>query len=80
MKTVTEIEIFGWVGTAMILLAYILSNFGVLNSASLVYQVLNIVGAFAIVYHSFIKRDFQPMVLNIIWALVAVLAVVKVLF
>ncbi len=46
MKTITEIEIFGWVET---------------------------------VYHSFTKRDFQPMVLNIIWGLVAVLAVVKIL-
>lgn len=77
MKTITEIEIFGWVGTVMILSAYVLLNFGVLNSASLVYQILNVVGAFAIVYHSFTKRDFQPMVLNIIWALVAVLAVVR---
>lgn len=79
MQIKTEIEIFGWIGAVLILLAYALSNFGVLSPASFTYQALNILGAGAIVYHSLIRKDYQPAVLNIIWALVAVLAVVKIL-
>lgn len=79
MKIITEIEIFGWLGTIMILLAYALSNFGILSPNNFSYQILNILGALAIVYHSLTKKDYQPVVLNTIWALVAVLAIVKLL-
>lgn len=77
MKIVTEIEILGWIGAIMILLAYALSNFNLLTPDNLAYQSLNILGALAIVYHSLTKKDYQPAVLNIIWALVAVLVILK---
>ena len=76
MKIITEIEILGWIGAMLILSAYALSNFGILSPASFVYQILNILGALAIVYHSLTKKDYQPAMLNIIWALVAVIKLV----
>ncbi len=78
MKIITEIEILGWIGAVMILVAYALSNFGILGPTDFVYQILNIFGALAIVYHSLTKKDYQPVVLNIIWAMVAVLAILKI--
>jgi len=72
-------EVIGWVGVLCVLAAYILLNFEVFVASSMLYQVLNIVGGFGIMYSSFLKKNFQPVVLNAIWTLVAMIAVFKIL-
>ncbi|HDZ54842.1 MAG TPA: hypothetical protein ENI19_00555 [Candidatus Nealsonbacteria bacterium] len=73
------IEIFGWYGAAAIVGAYALVSFSVLESTDLVFQLLNITGAIGIVVVSFYKRAYQPGALNIIWALIALVAILKIL-
>ena len=63
------VQSLGWYGVMAILLAYGLLNFHVLGADSLWYHVLNLTGAVAIALEAWTKRDRQPMVLNIIWAL-----------
>lgn len=70
-------EFIGWAGVLSILCAYALLSFGVLDAVSLLYQVLNIVGALGVVYSSFYKKNFQPVVLNIMWALIGVVSIIK---
>lgn len=72
------IEIFGWYGTIAIISAYFLNSFGVLSSADVLYQLLNISGAIGIVLISFKKQAYQPMILNIIWTIIGTLALVKI--
>lgn len=79
MKKNTIINILGWYGVAAILSAYILLNLNVVSSQSMSYQLLNVTGAICIAYDSFKDKDYQPVVLNIIWAIVAVIAIVKIL-
>lgn len=69
----------GWYGAAAILIAYALTSFGVLRSDSLVYQLLNLTGALGIAVISITKKAYQPAVLNIVWAVVAIAAVVGLL-
>lgn len=73
------IEIFGWYGTIAIVLAYALVSFSVLSADSIWYQLLNGTGAVGIVVVSLHKRAYQPGVLNIIWTLIAVLAIINIL-
>ncbi|KKU82411.1 MAG: hypothetical protein UY09_C0015G0005 [Parcubacteria group bacterium GW2011_GWA2_47_8] len=68
-------EIIGWYGTVALVLAYALVSFGAIASSSLLYQVLNGTGALGIVYISFKKKNYQPGVLNIIWAIIALIAI-----
>lgn len=68
-----------WIGVLMILSAYILNVFGVIGARETIYLVLNIVGSVFIVFHAFHKRDYQPAILNIVWALVALVNLVIVL-
>lgn len=75
-----SIEILGWYGTAAIIGAYALSSFGFLKTTDLIYQLLNLTGAVGIVLISFHKKAYQPGVLNIIWTLIALLAIVKIIF
>ena len=79
MKTKLWEEAIGWYGAGAILLAYLLVSFDMVNSTSMGYQLLNITGALGIVYISFKRKVYQPGVLNIIWALIAMLAIVKTL-
>ena len=73
-------EIIGWYGTLAILIAYGLVNFDLLTTKSLIYQLLNLTGAISIVYISFDKKNIQPAVLNIIWALIGLISIVKLIF
>jgi len=73
------IEFFGWYGTVAIIAAYALTSFGLLSSDNIWYQILNGTGAIGIVILSFNKKAFQPAVLNIIWTVIALIAIAKIL-
>lgn len=79
MKRNIIIEIIGWCGTIAIVLAYVLSSFSVFSSNNIFYQILNGTGALGIVLVSFRKKTYQPAVLNTIWLIIAVAAIVNIL-
>ncbi len=72
-------EIIGWYGAVAIVSAYALLSFGMIVSGSLVYQLLNATGAIGIVYISFKDKAYQPGILNIIWAIIATAAIIRIL-
>ena len=76
-KTVNEL--IGWYGMVAIVLAYALVSFEYLSANSLMYQLLNATGALGIVYISFLKKAYQPGVLNMIWTIIAVIATIRLL-
>lgn len=78
MKKYTEL--LGWYGVVVILLAYGLVSFSVIQPTSLVYQILNGTGALGIVIVSLHKKAYQPAILNIIWAVIAGIVILKTLF
>jgi len=80
MRTKFYEELFGWYGTLAIVLAYALVSFGVLAPTNLWYQILNGTGALGIVYISFRKKAYQPGVLNSVWTVIAILAIVRMFF
>jgi len=71
-------EAFGWYGMVAIVSAYALNSFALIASSDLIYQILNTTGALGIVYISFKKKAYQPGVLNIIWAIIAIIAIIKI--
>ncbi len=71
-------NILGWYGVIAILLAYTLLSFKEITPSSLPYQLLNLTGALGIMYEAFAKRDIQPVVLNIVWAAVALVAIFRI--
>ncbi len=75
----TFVEVFGWYGMVAIVLAYVLVSFSVWESSNIWYQVLNLTGALGLGSISFYKRTYQPGVLNIIWAIVATVALANIL-
>lgn len=61
------IEVVGWVGAALILLAYGLLSSGRRSGRSKLYQWMNIVGAAGFVINSGVNHAFPSAALNVIW-------------
>lgn len=69
-------NILSWIGIGLILVAYVLNVFGIVESRSVMYLSFNIIGSIFIIFHAFHRRDYQPAVLNIVWAAVAIINLV----
>ncbi len=69
-------EVAGWYGTIAIVLAYILVSFKIVSANGVIYQLLNLTGALGIVAISVVKKVKQPAVLNVFWALIAIVALI----
>ena len=72
-------EILGWYGVIAILLAYLLNSLNIISSSNLWYSMLNLTGAMGIVVDAWKQKNYQPVVLNLVWGLVALVVILKML-
>ena len=78
MKNV--VNVLGWYGAMATLGAYFLVSFGVMGPRDIQYQLLNLTGAIGLGTICYYKRTYQPLFVNVIWAAIAFLAVLNILF
>lgn len=71
-------EIAGWYGALAILSGYALVSFEVLSSDTLFFQLLNLTGALGIIAIAAYKRVAQSILLNVVWAAVAIIAIINI--
>ena len=71
------IEIIGWYGVGAVLTAYALTSFSVITNESLWFFILNMTGALSLAYVSYQKKNQQTVVLNLVWAAIAVLGLMS---
>ncbi|MFH0875347.1 MAG: hypothetical protein V1859_05390 [archaeon] len=74
------VEIFGWYGTVSILGSYALVSFSIIGADSVIYQFLNITGSIGLLAIALVKKVYQSVTINIIWALIGMIALLKILF
>jgi hypothetical protein len=70
-------EILGWYGAVAIVSAYALVSLEIIESKGWLYQILNLTGALGIMVIAIAKKDRQPAVLNIFWAAIALIALIR---
>jgi hypothetical protein len=68
------VEVAGWAGAALILLAYLLLSAGKLTGQSLVYQGMNVVGAAGFVINGWWHGALPSASLNVLWLLIGAVA------
>ena len=68
------VEIAGWGGAVLILLAYLLLSAGRLTGQSLNYQVMNVVGAAGFVINGWWHGALPSAALNVLWLLIGAVA------
>jgi cell division protein FtsW (lipid II flippase) len=71
------VEALGWIGGALILLAYALLSAEKIDAQSKTYQLLNIVGAAGFIVNSGFKGAYPSAVLNVIWVAIGVYALAR---
>lgn len=74
------IEVIGWYGVVAILVAYLLISLDIIDSSNIFYSLLNLTGALGIMIDAWKQKNYQPAVLNFIWAFIAVFTLVKIIF
>ena len=77
-KKLEPANIIGWYGALATLSAYFLVSFGIMGPRDLPYQLLNLSGAIGLGTICYVKRTYQPLFVNIIWAAIAVLALINI--
>ena len=68
------VEVAGWAGAALILLAYLLLSAGRLTGQSLVYQGMNVIGAAGFVINGWWHGAVPSAALNVLWLLIGAFA------
>jgi hypothetical protein len=71
------LDIVGWTGALFSLMAYSLNSLQYIESASKQYLMMNIIGCFLLIIYTFRKKAYANSVLNSIWLLMTVFAMVR---
>ena len=73
-------ETFGWYGAAAILGAYALVSFSFITANGLIFQLLNLTGALGLMAIAYHKKVYQSVVLNIVWSIIGIIAILNIIF
>ena len=71
------IDVIGWVGSAMVVIAYALNMYNRLTADALAYYLLNIIGSICLILNTVYHHAIPSAAVNIIWVLLAVVAMFK---
>lgn len=72
-------ELLGWYGMLALIGAYFLVSFGIIDAEELAFQLLNLTGGVALVIFAVSKKATQLAILNIFWALIGALAIIRII-
>jgi hypothetical protein len=71
------VEVIGWTGAILMVLAYALLSAGKLESRSVSYQVMNILGAAGFIVNSGWNGAFPSASVNVVWMAIGIFALVR---
>ena len=71
------IEILGWVGSLLVLIAYALNINKKLSADSLTYYLLNILGSALLIINTAFHHAYPSMVVNVIWVIIPIVTIVR---
>lgn len=69
-------DIIGWIGMALVLVAYLLLSLGKIKNGYL-YQALNLLAGILMAIGLFPKNAWFSFTLQVVWALIALVAIIK---
>lgn len=72
------INIAGWMGGTLIMLAYILLSLKKTSSNSIVYHLINLAGALLLIVNTIYYTAYPSTAINVIWIGVAIVSIYKI--
>jgi len=71
------IEIAGWIGAALVVIAYFLITYKKLDRESKIYHEMNLVGGLLTGVNAAINQAYPSTALNVMWVVVAIYGLVE---
>jgi hypothetical protein len=71
------LDIVGWVGSVLVVLAYTLNMYKKMAADGLPYYLFNVVGSGCLIANNFYHHAIPAAVVNAVWILIAVSAMFK---
>lgn len=71
-------EFSGWYGMIALIIAYFLVSFSWITADGLVFQLLNLTGGIGLLIVAASKRVLQSVILNFFWAIIGIIAIVRI--
>lgn len=71
------IEILGWTGSLLVLVAYAMNMNKKLPADSLTYYLLNIAGSAFLIINTAFHHAYPSMAVNIIWVFIPVVTIIR---
>lgn len=72
------LRILGWLGTTLILLAYTLNIFGVINPEGVTYALANIFGSLLVAIRVYPDRNWANVSLQVFFAVIACISLLRI--
>ena len=72
------VDIIGWFGVALMLVAFLMVSNRRLQGDSIPYQWMNLIGAICLMVNSYYYRAFPSVIVNLVWSSIAVITVIRV--
>ncbi len=70
-------EVIGWAGSALVVLAYAMLSMNKWKSSDVIYQLMNFIGSTFLIVFTLYKKAFPPATVNTIWAVIALVSLVQ---
>ncbi|MCU0398923.1 MAG: hypothetical protein MUC73_12575 [Cyclobacteriaceae bacterium] len=71
------IDIIGWVGSFMVIIAYGLNSYQKIKSDSIIFYVLNLVGGIFLIIYSVYYTAYANTFINVVWVIIAIPAIIN---
>jgi hypothetical protein len=71
------INIFGWVGAILLVLAYGLVSIKRVGGDSIFYQILNVIASVLLITNSYYYKAFPSVAVNCIWISIALITIFR---
>jgi hypothetical protein len=77
MDTLFMINLIGWLGSAAVIIAYVLVSTNRLRGDAVIYQALNLIGGIFLAINTFYLGAYPSTIVNLMWIGIAVFALTR---
>lgn len=71
------IDVVGWIGAGLVLVAYALLSAGKLDARGIVYQLMNVLGAVGMLINGYVRGALPSAALNLVWMGIGIYVLAK---
>jgi len=71
------VEIAGWIGAALVVMAYFLLTYRKLDRESKIYHGMNLVGAVLVGVNAVINQAYPSAAINAMWGVIAIYGLIE---